>query len=104
MLWRKPSVEEIAMSSEIGGYQDELEERKSGDQSQSGISLHQPRQDDDGPIVAGNIYAGTCAWLGCRRRISAMELWVPQLPRSAARLHLLLVHVLKHCTRRQCRR
>jgi hypothetical protein len=52
MLWQKPSFEEIAMSSEIGGYQDELEERKSGDQSQSGISLQQPPEDDK-PIAVG---------------------------------------------------
>ena len=47
MPWQTPSFLEIAMNSEIGGYQDELDERKSGDIVQTPIALSAPTQADD---------------------------------------------------------
>ncbi|HEY6084487.1 MAG TPA: hypothetical protein VIU63_03785 [Nitrospira sp.] len=47
MPWQTPSFREISMNSEIGGYQDELDERKPGDLVRTALALPSPPRDDD---------------------------------------------------------
>lgn len=51
MPWEKPSFREVTMSSEIGAYQEDFDEREPGDVAQLGLSA-------DGTISAPD-QAGT---------------------------------------------
>lgn len=52
MQWQTPTFREIAMNSEIGGYQDEFDERKAGDAANSELFPHDPIPVDR-PTAAG---------------------------------------------------
>ena len=47
MTWEKPSFREIRMSSEIGGYQEDFGERKSGDTAKVGVPADQTTSSPD---------------------------------------------------------
>ena len=75
MAWQKPEFIEINMSAEIGGYQDELEERRAPSEPPA---VKQP--DKDYMRIRPELNANPCARRCGRRRLSTMELWLFELP------------------------
>ncbi len=85
MQWERPSYIFVNMSAEIGAYQDDL--GRTADTPGSARNMLEGEPRDQPTDIASNRLqpesnnANPCPRIRCRRRISAVELWLPELPK-----------------------